>query len=72
MRINTRSKVTVAAGCLGIAALSGSATGVVAAATPGGMPNEAHVVALAPQVMPDPAQPAGLPDPARPANMPQG
>jgi len=71
MRINTRSKVTVAAGCLGIAALSGSATGVVAA-TPGGMPNEAHVVALAPQVMPDPAQPAGLPDPARPANMPQG
>ena len=55
MRINTRSKVTVAAGCLGIAALFGSATGVVAAA-PGGMPNEAHVVALAPAGMPDPAR----------------
>jgi len=69
MRINTRGKVALAAGFLGIAALFGSATAAVAA-TPGGMPNEAHVVALAPQGMPDPARPAGMPDPARPAGMP--
>jgi hypothetical protein len=69
MRINTRRKVTVAAGFLGIAALFGSATGVVAA-TPGAVPNQAHVVALAPQGMPDPAQPAGMPDPAQPAGLP--
>ena len=37
-----------------------SATGVVAA-TPGVVPDEAHVVTLAPQVLPDPAQPANMP-----------
>jgi hypothetical protein len=69
MRINTRGKVAFAAGFLGIAALFGSATAAVAA-TPAGMPSEAHVAALAPQVMPDPARPAGMPAPARPAGMP--
>jgi hypothetical protein len=66
MRINTRSKVTVAAGFLGIAALFGSAA-AVAAVAPGGMPNPVHVAGSTPHG----AQPAGMPDPAHPlAGMP--
>jgi hypothetical protein len=52
MRINTRSKITVVAGMLGLAALFGSA-----AATAGGvladMPSPAHVAAQ-PNIMPGP------------------
>jgi hypothetical protein len=63
MRINTRSKVTVVAGILGIAAVLGStatvATGTLAAARH----QAAQVSAMAPQGMPNPAQPQEMPEP---------
>jgi hypothetical protein len=68
MRINTRGKVTVSAGFLGIAALFGSTAAVVAAA-PEGMPDPVHVAGPVPHG----AQPAGMPDPVHALAMaPQG
>jgi hypothetical protein len=58
-----RTKVTVVAGVIGIAALVGSAATTAAGGALAGMPNPAHVAAMAPQVMPDPAQPQVMPDP---------
>jgi hypothetical protein len=66
MRINTRSKVTVVAGILGIAALFGSVVSTAVGGALAVMPDPAHpahVVAMAPQVMPDPAQPQEMPQP---------
>jgi hypothetical protein len=66
MRINTRSKVTVVAGILGIAALAGSAASTAVGGALAVMPDPAHpahVVAMAPQVMPDPARPQVMADP---------
>jgi hypothetical protein len=64
MRINTRSKLTVVAGLLGIAALFGSAASTAVGATLAGMPNEAvHVAAMSPQDTPHEGMPnEGMPN----------
>jgi hypothetical protein len=64
MRINTRSKLTVVAGLLGIAALLGSTASTAVSATLAGMPNEAvHVAAMSPQDTPHEGMPnEGMPN----------
>jgi hypothetical protein len=64
MRINTRSKVTVVAGILGIAAVLGSTVTVATSTLAEAARHQAaQVSAMAPQIMPDPAQPQVMPEP---------
>lgn len=67
MRTSTRSKITVVAGILGLAALFGSAAATAASGVLADMPSPAHVAAMAPQGMPDPGMPQG----AQPNEMPE-
>ena len=67
MRISTRSKVTIVAGLLGVAALLGSTATATAGTLAAARHQAVQVAAMAPQGMPDPGMPQG----AQPNEMPE-